>query len=83
MTTFPGSPRLLKGGIIMRDPETSMVQRIITLQHNPDTLNRTLHAQGIGKSGDRSEVLRLKGCRSRLSSWMQRSTPQTAEACRL
>src|SRR5919112_6816707 len=62
MTTFPGSPRLLKGGIVLIDPGTSTVQRIIALQYNPDTLTRTLQAQGIGgESGDRLEALRLKG----------------------
>ena len=62
MTTFPNSPRLLKGGIVLMDPETSAVQRIISLQYNPDTLTRTLQVQGIGaEGGNRSEALRLKG----------------------
>jgi hypothetical protein len=62
MTSFPGSPRLLKGGIVLIDPSTSKVQRIIALQYNPDTLSRTLQVQGVGgESGDRSEALRLKG----------------------
>ncbi len=61
MTTFPGSPRLLKGGIVLIDPETSAVQRIITLQYNPETLSRTLQVQGVGEGGDRSEALRLTG----------------------
>lgn len=62
MTTFPNSPRLIKGGIVLIDPETSAVKRIITLQYNPDTLTRTLQVQGVGaEGGDRSEALRLKG----------------------
>ncbi len=62
MTTFPGSPRLLKGGIVLVDPTTSTVQRIIALQYNPDTIIRTLQVQGVGGEGsDRSEALRLKG----------------------
>ena len=62
MTTFPGSPRLIKGGLVLIDSETSVVQRIITLQYNPDTLSRTLQVQSAGtEGGDRSEVLRLKG----------------------
>lgn len=61
MTTFPGSPRLLKGGLVLIDPDTSVVQRIITLQYNPDSLSRTLQVQGVGETGDRSEALRLKG----------------------
>lgn len=62
MTTFPGSPKLLKGGIVLIDPETSAVQRIISLQYNPETLTRTLQVQGVGgESNNRSEALRLTG----------------------
>jgi len=64
MSTFPNSPRVLKGGIVLLDPNTSAVQRIITLQYNPDSLTRSLQVQGVnaeGGGGDRSEVLRLKG----------------------
>ena len=62
MTTFPNSPRLLKGGIVLLDPVTSAVQRVIALQYNPDTISRTLQVQGVGgEGGDRSEALRLKG----------------------
>ena len=63
MSTFPNSPRVLKGGIVLLDPATSAVQRIIALQYNPDTLTRSLQIQGVNadSSGDRSEVLRLKG----------------------
>jgi hypothetical protein len=62
MTTFPGSPKLLKGGIVLVDPQTAAVIRIIALQYNPDTLSRTLQVKGVGgETGDRSEALRLKG----------------------
>ena len=62
MTTVPGSPRLLKGGIVLVDPETFAVHRIITLQYNPDSLSRTLQVQSIGgEGGKRSEALRLTG----------------------
>ena len=62
MTTFPGSPRLIKGGIVLLDPVTGAVRRIIPLQYNPDSLSRTLQVQGVaGGGGDRSEALRLKG----------------------
>jgi hypothetical protein len=53
---------VLKGGIVLVDPESGAVRRIIPLQYNPDTLTRTLQVQGIGGEGsDRSEALRLKG----------------------
>ncbi|MXS86158.1 hypothetical protein ABO04_09660 [Nitrosomonas sp. HPC101] len=62
MTTFPVSPKLIKGGIVLLNPGTSAVQRIIALQYNSDTLTRSFQIQGVGGgSGDRSEALRLKG----------------------
>ena len=61
ITTFPASPRLLKGGLVLIDADTSAIQRIIVLQYNPDTLSRTLQVQGVGDTGDRSQALRLKG----------------------
>ena len=62
MSTFPNSPHLLKGGIVLIDPDSGAVQRIITLQYNPDTLTRSLQIQSVDASSrDRSEALRLKG----------------------
>jgi hypothetical protein len=64
MTTFPGSPHVLKGGIVLIDPDTWTIQRIIVLQYNPDTLTRTLQPKTIptaSEGGDRTEVVRLKG----------------------
>jgi hypothetical protein len=61
MTSFPGSPKLLKGGIVLLDPDTGVPVQIVVLQYNPDTLSRTLQVQGIGpEPGDRLEALRLK-----------------------
>jgi len=63
MSTFPNSPRLLKGGIVLVDPDTAAVRRIISLQYFPDTVTRSLQIQGVTADGggDRSEILRLKG----------------------
>src|SRR5215471_14326883 len=62
MSTFTGSPKLLKGGIVLVDPDSGAIERIIVLQYNPDTLTRTLQVQGVGaESGDRLEAMRLKG----------------------
>jgi len=61
MTGFPGSPRLIKGGIVVLDPDRGTVLTVIALQYNPDTLSRTLQVQAMGETGDRSEALRLKG----------------------
>ncbi len=64
MSTFPGSPRTLKGGIVLIDPDAWTIQRIIVLQYNPDTLTRTLQPKTVptaSEGGDRTEVVRLKG----------------------
>lgn len=62
MSSFSNSPQLLKGGIVLIDPTTGAIQRVITLQYNPDTLTRTLQAQTLEPGQkDRSEALRLKG----------------------
>jgi hypothetical protein len=61
MASFPNSPRLLKGGLVLIDADTSAVQRIIVLQYNPDTLSRTLQPQTVKESGDRAEAMRLTG----------------------
>lgn len=62
MTGFSGSPNLVKGGIVLVDPVTAAVVRVVALQYNPDTLNRTLQVQAVGgEEADRSEALRLKG----------------------
>jgi hypothetical protein len=61
MSSFPNSPRLVKGGIVLMDPDSSAVLRVIPLQYNPDTLTRTLQPQTVGEGADPSEALRLKG----------------------
>lgn len=61
MTTFPGSPRLVKGGIVVVDAESAAVRRVIPLQYNPDTLSRSFQIKSTGEGGDRTEALRLTG----------------------
>ena len=62
MTGFTASPRLVKGGLVLIDPDTAAVQRVISLQYNPDSLTRSLQVKATtADSPDRSEVLRLKG----------------------
>ncbi|HEY2190118.1 MAG TPA: hypothetical protein VGH48_16300 [Caldimonas sp.] len=62
MSAFPGSPRLLRGGLVLVDPTTGAVLRIIALQYNPDSLTRSFQIRGVGQdSGDHLEALRLKG----------------------
>jgi len=61
MTGFSRSPRLVKGGIVVADPVSLAVRRVITLQYNPDSVTRTLQVQGTGNTGERTEALRLTG----------------------
>lgn len=59
MSTFPGSPRLIKGAIVGLDPKNP-VASIVVFQYNPDTMTRRLEARTSGgEGGDRSEALRL------------------------
>ena len=61
MSTFPNSPRVLRGAIIGVDM-FNPVASVVVFQYNPDTLTRTLQAQTAGAEGsDRSEALRLRG----------------------
>jgi hypothetical protein len=62
MSSFPGSPHIIKGGIVLIDPESAAVKTIIALQYNPDTLTRSFQVKGVGgEGGNRSEALRLTG----------------------
>ena len=63
MSGYSNSPKLLKAGIVLIDPESAQVRRIITLQYNPDSLSRSFQAQAFSsESGaDRTEAMRLKG----------------------
>ena len=61
MSSFPNSPRVLKGAIIGVDLFNPLAS-VVVFQYNPDTLSRTLQAQTAGAEGaDRSEALRLRG----------------------
>lgn len=57
------SPRLLKGGLVILDADGNSLQRVVSLQYNPDTLTRTLQAQMVGGESQegRVEPIRFKG----------------------
>ena len=61
--TTPFSPKLIKGGIVLVDPDTAQVQRVIALQYNAESLKRELKAQEAGgeAGADRAEPTRFKG----------------------
>ncbi len=73
----------------MISPETLAIEKVIPLQYNPDTLTRTLQAQGAGEgNGNRSEPLRLAGppvetikleAEIDATDKMENGDPQTAE----
>src|SRR5580693_9466929 len=62
-STSPLSPRLVKGGIVTMDVNTSAVKSVIALQYNPDSLTRSLQIQSMpgGQDGVRVDALRLRG----------------------
>ncbi|WP_330478466.1 hypothetical protein OG301_23620 [Streptomyces platensis] len=70
MTRYADIPKPIRSGIVIVDPERGTPQRIIVLQFNPDTLERSVAPQAAGgeggggggdSGGDRNEALRLKG----------------------
>ncbi len=62
MTTFPNSPRLVKGGIALIDPSSGAVERVISLQYNPHSLSRSFQIQATETDqSSRSDALRLRG----------------------
>lgn len=60
MSSFPGSPRILKGALVGVDVFNPLAS-VIVFQYNPETMTRTLQAQASGEGGARSEAMRLKG----------------------
>lgn len=53
---------MIKGGIVLVDPTTGNVLRVVPLQYNPETIARTLQVQGVGAdTGPHVDQLRLKG----------------------
>jgi hypothetical protein len=62
MSGYSGSPRLIKGGLVLIDAASGRILRIVSLQYNAETLTRTVQPQAIASDGqDRSQALRLKG----------------------
>ena len=64
MTTFPGSPRLLKGAIVGVNKFNPLAS-VILFQYNPETLSRSLTARTPDRpyfeQTDRTEAMRLAG----------------------
>ena len=60
MTTFPGSPKTLKGAIVGLDLFHPLAS-IVVFQYNPDTLSRHIAHRQPAERGTRSEAQRLTG----------------------
>lgn len=60
MTTFPGSPRLIKGALVGVDPLNPLAS-VVVFQYNPETMTRRLEARAVSQEGDRGEAFRLTG----------------------
>ena len=62
MTSFPNSPKVVRGGIVLTDPKSGQVRSVISLQYNPDSLSRTLtpkvYSNGNAQQG---EAMRFTG----------------------
>ncbi|MGG6266455.1 hypothetical protein [Leptolyngbya sp. AN10] len=51
MSTFPGSPRLIKGAIVtLQAPSYNQIESTIAFQYNPDSLSRSLNAEATKES---------------------------------
>jgi hypothetical protein len=63
MSFSPQSPQLISGGIVLLEPGSKTVQRVIALQYNPHTVTRSLQAQWYEaqQGAERSDRLRIKG----------------------
>ncbi len=60
MSSFPRSPRLIKGALVGMDPMNPLAS-VVVFQYNPDTMTRRLEARAVSGDGDRGEVQRLTG----------------------
>lgn len=60
MSSFPNSPRLIKGALIGVDP-FNPVASVVVFQYNPDTMTRRLETRSVGGDGEHSEAFRLAG----------------------
>ncbi|GAA2363914.1 hypothetical protein GCM10009854_49560 [Saccharopolyspora halophila] len=71
MTRYANIPKPIRSGLVVVDPERGTPQRVIVLQFNPDSLERSVSPQSAGGegdsggggsgTGDKNEALRLNG----------------------
>jgi hypothetical protein len=63
MSSFPNSPKFIKGGLVVLDAASGAVKGTIALQYNPDSLTRSYQVRAVGGEGggERAQPFRLKG----------------------
>jgi hypothetical protein len=56
-------PRFLKGGLVLVDPVSRAVTRVVVLQYNPESISRILQPELTGRNttGSRAEPLKFTG----------------------
>jgi hypothetical protein len=77
VTGFPGSPKLIKGGIVLLDATNGELQGVIGMQYDPDTLTRSFQVQGVGDGGFddfkfRSWALGAMGCKLEITKGLSK-----------
>jgi hypothetical protein len=62
MSGLLDTPQPVRAGIVIVDPERGTPRKVIVLQFNPDSLERSIapQASGAEQSGDRLDAMRLK-----------------------
>jgi len=60
MTSFPGSPRLIKGALVGVGL-LGVLESTVVFQYNPDTMTRRLEPRNAKPDGEKGDVTRLSG----------------------
>jgi hypothetical protein len=60
MSSFPGSPRLLKGALVGVGL-TGVAETTVVFQYNPDTMTRRLEPRNAKPDGEKGDMTRLAG----------------------
>ncbi|MEM9578067.1 MAG: hypothetical protein AAF999_13765 [Pseudomonadota bacterium] len=61
MSGLSTSPKLVKGGIVLVDPKTAAVRKVVALQYNPEKMSRNFQVKRMIEGADHAEALRLTG----------------------
>lgn len=56
---MPIAPLVARAGLVILEPDGQQIRRVIALQYNPDSVNRSLKGRGAGPDG--GEIQRVSG----------------------